>query len=160
MIIEYIERLRAKPVEVRRRFVYVASIVLTGCIVLVWLSVLLAAPDDAERAISAPASSTQSDVGSWTRLKTSFQSLIGATEDVTTSPDVSTVSDSQHKPGAVLPPARFESSFTETAPPGVTSEATTTATTTTPESTPTSSISPPTQESSFVESVVKEVAQP
>jgi hypothetical protein len=40
MFIDYLERMREQPKETRRRFVLVWSIIITGLIVLVWLSVL------------------------------------------------------------------------------------------------------------------------
>ena len=42
MLIDHIERVRSQPIEARRRYALVVSLILTGIIVAIWLSVLFA----------------------------------------------------------------------------------------------------------------------
>jgi hypothetical protein len=58
MILEYIEHLREQPVPVRKRFTLFFSVGVTGLIVLVWLSILIAGR------VQHPAESADASAGS------------------------------------------------------------------------------------------------
>jgi|GEM_PF-5847235 len=56
MLFNYIDRLRQAPVEVRRRYTLIYSTVVTGIIVLIWLTVLFAGGAARGRSMPEPVS--------------------------------------------------------------------------------------------------------